>query len=237
MKIVDPIGGDKRYRARVGWRTCACGCFVLLVLFILLGLPLLTALLRGGPVPTNQPDPAAAQRLQVKLDTIERHYDPMALLRGDTFRTTEMSEAEINAYIEAIRPRLQPPWDEAMRGLHIDIESGRIVIRSEIALNELGGDALKALPWPYQVETRIDLIGRLDTIEGKGRFILETMKLGALPIPGDTALDLLVRLAPKAGPYRELLKGFPLPFGAQSLEAYDGKIVIQGSSGGKPESR
>jgi hypothetical protein len=227
MKVFDPVP-RRTPRLSCGPRSCACGCGLWLV-FSAIGLPaLLGWLISGEPVPSFHSDRDQARELQRKIDTLGRFYDPTTILRSETMPTIRLTEPEINAYVADLRDRLQPPGRDALQSGQVRLEDGRFLIQASIDLNRLGGSIVRALPWPYHWSPRVELSGRLEWFEGKGRLTLDVVRAGAIQVSGVRALDWLVWFYPPARPRIELMKGFPLPFGTRSIAVRPGEVVIEG---------
>jgi hypothetical protein len=229
MKIVDPLHRPGR-RLSCGPKSCACGC-ALAMLAVVLGFPaMLGWLLSGPPVlegPVNRDDVHALQR---KIDTLGSFYDPTTLLRSQILPTIVLTEPEINAYIaDMISHRVRSPIREAIRGMRVEIQDGQFVVAASMDLNRLGGTLATELPWPFQVTTRLDVVAVLEWVDGKGRLSVRSVRAGSIEVSGDLALRWLAWVYPPAQPRIELMKGFPLPFGATGIQVHAGQIVIQGS--------
>jgi hypothetical protein len=228
MKIVDPLHRPG-HRGACGPRNCACGCLSALIAAVL-GLPVVLGwLISGEPVPRPPLDREAARHLQQKINLLGSFYDPSRALRSEPMPTTTLSESEINSYVAVLLDRMSSPARDAVRGVRVGLGEGRIQLHAAIDLNPLGGTIAMALPWPFQVRTRLDLQGVLEWVDGKGRLRLQWLRAGSIEMSGESALALLGMVYPAAQPTLDLMEAFPLPFGTTGIRLQQGRIVIEGS--------
>jgi hypothetical protein len=230
MRVVDslPIGGRSSGRP-AGCRTRACGCALVCLLLALLARAALGWILRPQPFETAPYDPVAAERFLDKVDVLGRFYDPTTVLRDERLPTTVLTEKEINSAAAFALQRAQGPLADALERFSIELEEGLMLARGHLELSELAGPSFAALPWPVQFETGIEVRLRLTQVDGKGRVVLESIRLGTVEIGGETVLYWAVRLAPELQPQIELLEAFPLPFGTRDLRVGKSGVVVEGS--------
>ncbi len=160
---------------------------------VLAGLVLVILLiLRRAPPPRIHADPAAKERLQAKLEELQR-----ARQAGEPY-TLRMPEAELNGWLGsnlALAPGDRPPAKpegSPSPAAQPTIEEVRSSVR-EVKIDLLEDRLLAYVVFDFHgMDLSLSLEGRLSVRNGYLRFAPSSGKLGSLPLP-QAALDAAVQ--------------------------------------------
>lgn len=224
---MQPMPPNQKGRFARSLKSCACGCVMFPFVSLIVAWAMLGWMLLDGPGFEQRPaDPDALQQMQIKVDRVGQFYNPKVLFGVDRLETTHFTEPELDSYVSFLRTRLQSPYREAVEKTSVELKQKQFVVR---ALVKLGGLAeLSLLPWPFSLDTVVELRGKVEmTPDGKGAVVLENLNLGSIHLPGDFVLEWLVKFYPRSKPVVEMMRGFPLPIGARSLEMGAGEVRVE----------
>lgn len=215
------------------------GCFSMVVATILVVAVLVVGFLKRDEL-TEFARGAAAKVLDRQEETVElagatapelarqAEQKVIALGQGDSEEVTLSSE-ELSGWIQHRLAGFFPDYISDVRAA-IDEErlnlSGRVATASIPGLEQLG-PAASFLPDTAEIST----VGRLDGLElGRGVYYIETLQIGALPLPDAWRDDVLAKLKGEAdGGLQVNAVAFDLPPFVSDIGVREGRVFLRGA--------
>jgi hypothetical protein len=177
----------------------------------------------GATFPLQNDQSALTDGVSSKLQTLREHHE-----QGNTEATeTEISEQEFNAYLlhhfaHQLPEGVENPW--------IRFADGLALAGATLDLDVLKGKMPESTMMQYlSGRVPLELSSRFHAEDGVGRLALESVSLSGLPIPL-TLIQQLVTVNTKSPSQPNgfrLDEPFPLPYGIDSVQILNGRMVLR----------